>query len=43
GGAVHSFTNTEADGFGLKGAAYNESADRRSWEEMRVFLAEIFR
>jgi len=43
GGAVHSFTNTEADGFGLKGAAYNERADRRSWEEMRVFLAEIFR
>jgi len=43
GGAVHSFTNPEADGYGLKGAAYNERADRRSWEEMRVFLAEIFR
>jgi len=43
GGAVHAFTNPEADGFGLKGAAYNENADRRSWEDMRVFLAEIFR
>ena len=43
GGAAHSFTNPEADGYGLKGAAYNERADRRSWEAMRVFFAEIFK
>ena len=43
GGAVHSFTNPESGGHGLKGVAYNERADRRSWEEMKVFLAEIFR
>jgi dienelactone hydrolase len=43
GGAVHSFTNPEADGYGLKGAAYNERADRRSWEAMELFFAEIFK
>jgi dienelactone hydrolase len=43
GGAAHSFTNPKADGYGLKGAAYNERADRRSWEAMRVFFAEIFK
>jgi len=43
GGAAHSFTNPEADGYGLKGPAYNERADRRSWEAMKVFFAEIFK
>jgi dienelactone hydrolase len=43
GGALHSFTNPEADGYGLKGAGYNERADRRSWEAMKVFFAEIFK
>lgn len=43
GGAVHSFTNPDADGYGLKGAAYNERADRRSWEAMKAFLDEILR
>jgi len=42
GGAAHSFTNPEADGYGLKGASYNEKADRRSWEAMKAFFAEIF-
>jgi dienelactone hydrolase len=43
GGAVHSFTNPDAEKAGLKGVAYDEQADRRSWAEMKVFLKEIFR
>ncbi len=43
GGAMHSFTNPDADGYHLKGAAYNEKADRRSWEAMQVFFKEIFK
>jgi dienelactone hydrolase len=42
GGAVHSFTNPDADKHGIKGIAYNEKADKRSWEAMKDFLAEIF-
>lgn len=42
GGAVHSFTDRGAGNDPSKGAAYNESADRRSWEIMRGFLNEIF-
>lgn len=41
-GAVHSFTNPEAGNDPKKGAAYNERADRRSWEAMKQFFAEIF-
>ena len=43
GGAVHSFTNPQADSFGIKGIAYNEKADRRSWQAMRQFLDELFK
>jgi dienelactone hydrolase len=43
GGAVHSFTNPDAGIDPAKGAAYNERADKRSWEAMKAFLAEIFR
>lgn len=43
GGAVHSFTQKEAGNDNSKGAAYNETADRRSWEAMRTFFAELFR
>jgi dienelactone hydrolase len=43
GGAVHSFTNPDAGNDNSKGAAYNERADRRSWEAMKVFFAEIFK
>lgn len=43
GGAVHSFTNPGADKAGLKGVAYNEQADKRSWAELRIFLEEIFK
>ena len=43
GGAVHSFTQPMAGNDNSKGAAYNEAADRRSWEAMKQFLAELFR
>jgi len=41
-GAVHAFTNPEAGDDNSKGAAYNAKADRRSWDAMKLFLAEIF-
>ena len=41
GGAVHSFTDWTADG-SMKGAKYDERADKRSWEDMKQFFAEIF-
>ena len=43
GGAVHSFTNPGAGNDNSRGAAYNEKADRRSWEAMQVFFKEIFK
>jgi dienelactone hydrolase len=43
GNAVHSFTNIAAGNDNSKGAAYNEKADKRSWEAMRTFFAEIFK
>jgi len=42
GGAVHSFTVPEAGDDPKKGAAYNAAADKRSWEGLKDFLAEIF-
>jgi dienelactone hydrolase len=42
GGAVHSFTNPDAGNDPSKGVAYNEKADRRSWEAMATFLEELF-
>ena len=42
GGAVHSFTQPMAGNDNSKGAAYNERADRRSWDAMKVFFAGIF-
>ncbi len=42
GGAVHSFSNPEADG-GLEGALYNEAADRRAWATMEIFLRDTLR
>ena len=40
-GAVHAFTQKEAGNDPSKGAAYNESADRRSWEAFSDFLHEV--
>jgi dienelactone hydrolase len=42
GNAVHSFTDWNAGNDNSKGAAYNEKADKRSWEAMKQFFAEIF-
>ncbi len=42
GGAVHSFTQPMAGNDNSKGAAYHERADKRSWEAMKQFLAELF-
>lgn len=42
GSAVHTFTNPEAGNDPSKGNAYNEKADRRSWEAMKQFFVEIF-
>ena len=42
-GAVHSFTNPEAGNDPSRDAAYNEKADKRSWEAMKQFFAEVFK
>lgn len=42
-GAVHAFTEKEAGDDNSKGAAYNESADRRSWAAALAFFAELFK
>lgn len=41
--SVHGFTQKMAGNDKSKGAAYNEKADKRSWEAMKVFFAEIFK
>lgn len=41
-GAVHSFTMESAGSDISKGSAYNEKADKRSWEAMKIFFGEIF-
>jgi dienelactone hydrolase len=41
-GAVHAFTQKMAGDDPSKGAAYNKEADERSWEDMKVFFAEVF-
>ncbi len=43
GGAVHGFSNPDSGSDNSKGMAYNEKADRRSWEAMKAFFAEIFK
>jgi dienelactone hydrolase len=42
GGAVHSFTDWNADG-SLPGAKYQEKADKRSWEAMKDFFNEVLK
>ena len=42
GGAVHSFSNPKSGNDPSKGSAYDEKADRRSWEAMKQFFREIF-
>jgi len=43
GGAKHAFTNPQADSHNLANVAYNEKADKRSWQAMQDFLNEIFK
>ncbi|RXK80747.1 dienelactone hydrolase family protein [Filimonas effusa] len=40
--AVHAFTEKKAGNDNSKGAAYNELADKRSWQYLLVFLKELF-
>jgi len=45
-GALHSFTNPQADEFAGKFSmpvGYNEAADKASWSELKQFLAELFK
>ncbi len=42
GGAVHGFTNPGAGNDPSRGVAYNSAADRRSWQAMKDFFAEVF-
>lgn len=42
GGAVHSFTDWGMDG-SMQGAKYDEKADKRSWEDMKKFFAEVLK
>ena len=41
GGAVHSFTNPDADG-SVPAIRYDEHADARSWQAMLDLFAEVF-
>ena len=44
--ALHAFTNPDATAIGKKfnlPIAYNKEADEKSWNEMKSFLAEIFK
>lgn len=43
GNAVHGFTNPEAGDDHESGYAYTESADKRSWRDMKIFFNEIFK
>jgi dienelactone hydrolase len=42
GGAVHGFTNPANGNDPSKGVAYNEEADKRSWQAMVDFFGDIF-
>ena len=41
-GAVHSFTKKAAGSDPSKGQAYNETADKESWTEMKKFFKDLF-
>ena len=42
-GTVHSFTQPMAGNDNSNGAAYNASADKRSWQAMQQFFDELFK
>ncbi|MDE0066508.1 MAG: dienelactone hydrolase family protein [Acidimicrobiaceae bacterium] len=39
-GAAHSFTNADADAWGVPGIAYDAAADHASWDSMAAFLRD---
>lgn len=41
-GAVHGFTNVDSGNDPSTGLAYNEKADKHSWQAMRTFFGELF-
>jgi dienelactone hydrolase len=41
-GAVHAFTNPNADKAHVAGLGYNAQAAARSWNQMKIFFGEIF-
>ena len=41
-GARHSFTNPDADKFGMDALKYNKEADLRSWQHMQLFFDGLF-
>jgi dienelactone hydrolase len=41
-GVGHSFTNPDADSFGMAGIKYDKAADQRSWSAMERLFAEAF-
>ena len=41
--AVHAFSNPAADAHNIPGIKYNEKADKRSWEALRLFFKEAFK
>ena len=42
GGAVHAFTNPQADTFKIPSVGYNAAADKRSWRAMKGLFDEVF-
>jgi dienelactone hydrolase len=42
-GAVHSFTVKDAEKHEIKGMAYNEAADTKSWQAMQELFKETLK
>ena len=41
--AHHSFTNPNADTHHMDNIKYNADADKKSWEDMKSFFADVFK
>lgn len=42
GGAVHAFTNKDADKVGIDGVRYDAKADRRSFDHVKLLMEQLF-
>jgi dienelactone hydrolase len=42
GGAKHAFMNPASSRLGMEGIGYDERTARRAWEQMRLFLQDVF-